>query len=234
MKNFLAYTLRRLGTDYVDVYRPARLDHGTPIEETVGAIGEMVRAGYVRFIGLSEVGAQTIRRAHAVHPIADVQIEYSLMSRGIEAEILPTLRELGIGLTAYGVLSRGLLSGRVPPAGNPGDIRAQRMPRFAAGNVERNLQLVAALKALALERNATSTQLAIAWVNAQGTDIVPVVGVRTRAQLTEALGSLDVALSKDDLERVANAVPPGDVAGPRYGALQLAELDSERSQATES
>ncbi|MGB7040981.1 MAG: aldo/keto reductase, partial [Xanthobacteraceae bacterium] len=133
VKNFLAYTLRRLGTDYIDIYRPARLDPAVPIEDTVGAIADMVRAGYVRHIGLSEVGPATIRRAHAVHPICDLQIEYSLMSRGIESAILPVTRELGIAISAYGVLSRGILSGRVPSSDSIGDIRVIRMPRYAQG-----------------------------------------------------------------------------------------------------
>ena len=190
VKNFLAYTLRRLGTDYVDLYRPARVDPAVPIEETIGAIADMVRAGYVRHIGLSEVGAATIRRAHAVHPIADVQLEYSLMSRGIEADILPAVRELGISVTAYGVLSRGLLSGRLPAAGGKGDIRLQRMPRFQPGNLERNLELVEALRRLAEEKGATPAQLAIAWVRSRGADIVPLIGARRRDQLAEALGAL--------------------------------------------
>ena len=146
VKNFLAYSLRRLGTDYIDIYRPARLDPAVPIEETIGAIADMIRAGYVRHIGLSELGAENIRRASAVHPIADLQIEYSLMSRGIEAAILPTTRQLGIGITAYGVLSRGLLSGRVPAPATKGDLRIVRMPRFQQGNLEKNLRLVEALR----------------------------------------------------------------------------------------
>jgi aryl-alcohol dehydrogenase-like predicted oxidoreductase len=158
VKSFLAYTLRRLGTDYIDVYRPARLDPAVPIEDTVGAIADMIRAGYVRHIGLSEVGAETIRRAHTVHPIADLQIEYSLMSRSIENAILPTTRQLGIGITAYGVLSRGILSGRVPPSTNKGDIRIVRMPRYQKGNVERNLSLVEALRRIANEKGATPAQ----------------------------------------------------------------------------
>src|SRR5580704_70320 len=183
VKNFLSYTLRRLGTDYIDLYRPARLDPNVPIEDTIGAIADMVRAGYVRHIGLSEVGVDTIRRAHAVHKIADLQIEYSLMSRGIEAAILPTLRALGISLTAYGVLSRGLLSGRLPAAGAKGDIRVVRMPRFAAGNVDKNLALVEALRAIGATKGATPGQLAIAWVRARGDDVVPLVGARRRDQL---------------------------------------------------
>jgi aryl-alcohol dehydrogenase-like predicted oxidoreductase len=228
VKNFLSYTLRRLGTDYIDLYRPARLDPNVPIEDTIGAIADMVRAGYVRHIGLSEVGVDTIRRAHAVHKIADLQIEYSLMSRGIEAAILPTLRALGISLTAYGVLSRGLLSGRLPAAGAKGDIRVVRMPRFAAGNVDKNLALVEALRAIGATKGATPGQLAIAWVRARGDDVVPLVGARRRDQLKEALGAMDLRLDAGDLARIEAAVPTGQIAGARYDPTQMAHLDSER------
>jgi aryl-alcohol dehydrogenase-like predicted oxidoreductase len=227
VKNFLAYTLRRLGTDYVDVYRPARLDPSVPIEDTIGAIADMVRAGYVRHIGLSEVGAETIRRAHGVHPIADLQIEYSLMSRGVEASILPTTRELGISITAYGVLSRGLLSGRLPAADTKGDIRLIRMPRFKQGNLEKNLSLVETLRQIAREKGATPTQLAVAWVLSRGKDIVPVVGARRRDQLRETLGALELTLGPADLTRIEAAVSPDLTAGARYDAAQLAHLDSE-------
>jgi aryl-alcohol dehydrogenase-like predicted oxidoreductase len=229
VKNFLAYSLRRLGTDYVDLYRPARLDPAVPIEDTIGAIAEMVRAGYVRYIGLSEVGVNAIRRAHAVHRIVDLQIEYSLMSRGIEAAILPTLRELGIGVTAYGVLSRGLLSGRPPAAGARGDLRAVRMPRFQAGNLERNLALVEALRKIGDARGATTTQLAIAWVRSRGHDIVPVIGARRSGQLTEALASVELRLSAEDLAQIEAAMPPDQIAGERYDATQMAHLDSEHA-----
>jgi len=227
VKNFLAYSLRRLGTDYVDLYRPARLDPAVPIEDTIGAIADMVRAGYVRYIGLSEVGVNAIRRAHAVHRIVDLQIEYSLMSRGIETAILPALRELGIGLTAYGVLSRGLLSGRPPAAGAQGDIRVVRMPRFKTGNLERNLALVEALRKIGDARGATTTQLAIAWVRARGDDIVPVVGARRRDQLMEALASTELRLGAEDLAQIEAAMPPDQIAGPRYDPTQMAHLDSE-------
>src|SRR6266540_3285435 len=229
VKSSLAYTLRRLGTDHVDIYRLGRLDPAVPVEETVGAIEDMVRAGYVRYVGLSEAGAGTVRRAHAVHPVADLQIEYSLLSRGIEAEILPACRELGVGVTAYGVLTRGLRSGhwsrdRAVP---PGDIRS-RHPRFTAENVERNLQLVEALRAVAEGKGATVAQIAIAWVLSRGDDIVPLVGARRRDRLTEALGSLDLELSDDDLAAIERAVPPGAAAGDRYDERQMAMLDSER------
>jgi aryl-alcohol dehydrogenase-like predicted oxidoreductase len=225
VKTALAYTLKRLRTDYVDLYQPARLDPAVPIEETVGAIADMVRAGYVRHIGLSEMGAATIRRAAKVHPIAELQIEYSLVSRGIEQEILPTVRELGIGVTAYGVLSRGLLSGSSPKG--PGDFRAYA-PRFQGENAKRNAQLAEALGTLAREKGATPVQLAIAWVLARGEDIIPLVGARTRAQLRDSLGALRLSLTREDLARIEAAVPADAVAGERYAPAQMATLDSER------
>lgn len=227
LKNFLAYTLQRLGTDYLDIYRPARLDPAVPIEETVGAIADMVKAGYVRHIGLSEVGVETLRRAHKVHPIADLQIEYSLMSRGMEKEILPALRELGISVTAYGILSRGLLSGHAPAPGAQGDIRGLRMPRFQRENLRHNLKLVEALQRIAAEKHATPAQLAIAWVCSRGMDIVPLIGARRRQQLSEALAALKLQLDAGDLARIEAAVPAEQVAGTRYDAAQMAHLDSE-------
>jgi len=229
VKNFLAYTLQRLGTDYIDLYRPARLDPAVPIEETVGTIADMVKAGYVRYIGLSELGVNTIRRAHKVHPIADVQLEYSLMSRGIEKAILPTLRELSISVTAYGVLSRGLLSGQVPDSGAKNDIRIARMPRFQAENLQRNLKLVSALQSIATQKSATAAQLAIAWVCSRGADIVPLIGARKPAQLTESLGALALKLDAGDMARIEAAVPQDQVAGTRYDAMQMSHLDSEKS-----
>ncbi len=227
VKNFLAYSLRRLGTDYIDIYRLSRLDPTVPIEDTIGAIADMIRAGHVRHAGLSELGAGTIRRAHAVHPIVDLQIEYSLMSRGIEKAILPTTRELGISVTAYGVLSRGLLSGRLPAAGTKGDIRIVRMPRFQEGNVEQNLRLVEALRQIGQGKGATPAQLAVAWVRSRGGDIVPVIGARRREQLRESLGALDLHLDAADLARIDAAVSPDLTAGARYDAPQMAHLDSE-------
>jgi aryl-alcohol dehydrogenase-like predicted oxidoreductase len=224
VKNFLAHSLTRLGVDHIDIYRPARLDPAVPIEDTIGAIAEMIEAGYVRAIGLSEVGAETVRRAAAVHPIADLQIEYSLLSRGPESEIFPVLQELGVGVTAYGVLSRGLLSGSVPGAN---DFRA-RLPRFTGENRERNERLVAALGALAAERGVSPTRLAIAWVLAKGESIVPVIGARTRAQLAESLGALEVRLTPEEVARIEQAVPAADVAGTRYDEHQMKMLDSER------
>ncbi|MCA1407864.1 aldo/keto reductase [Ensifer sp. IC3342] len=228
VRNFLAYTLQRLGVDYIDIYRPARLDPDVPIEDTVGAIADMVKAGYVRHIGLSEVGPETIQRAAAVHPIVDLQIEYSLISRGIEAEILPTCRELGIGITAYGVLSRGLISGHWQKgAAKGGDFRTMS-PRFQEGNVEQNLALVEALRRVADAKGVTVAQIAIAWVAAQGDDIVPLVGARRRDRLAEALGSQAVHLDADDLAAIGRAVPKDAAAGARYPEAQLAHMDSER------
>ena len=231
--NFLAYSLRRLGTDYIDIYRLGRVDPQVPIEETVGAIAEMISAGYVRHVGLSEAGAETVRRAHAIHPVADLQIEYSLLSRGIEAEILPTCRQLGVGVTAYGVLSRGLLGGAWS-SGRPasaGDMRAH-MPRFRRENLERNLALVEALRTIAEAKGVTVAQIAIAWVLARGEDIVPLVGTTRRDRLAEAVGALELEFSTDDLAAIERAVPPDAAAGGRYDERQMAMLDSERSRAT--
>jgi aryl-alcohol dehydrogenase-like predicted oxidoreductase len=229
VKTALAYTLTRLGTDYVDLYQPARLDQNVPIEETVGAIAELVQSGYVHHIGLSEVGADTIRRAHEVHPIAAIQMEYSLMSRTIEAEILPTVRELGIGVSAYGVLSRGLLSSTgLQPLGAR-DGRTRRFPRFQEENLRRNRELVRALEVIAKEKGATTAQLAIAWVLNRGDDIIPLIGARNRQRLQEALSALDLTLTEEELARIERAVPAERVAGTRYAEAQMSALDSERS-----
>ena len=232
VKSFLAYTLRRLGTDHVDIYRLARTDPEVPIEDTVGAVKEMIEAGYVRHVGLSEAGVETIRRAHSVHPVADLQIEYSLISRRIEDEILPVCRELGIGVTAYGVLSRGLLSGhwskqRLQTAR---DFRSL-LPRFSGENLEHNLALVERLRAVAADRQATVAQVAIAWVLSRGDDVVPLVGARRRDRLAEALGALDVELTAGELAAIESAVPRGAAEGERYPAAQMAHLDSERRAA---
>lgn len=228
IRNFLAYTLKRLNTDHVDIYRIARLDPDVPIEDTVGAIAEMVKAGYVRHVGLSEVGADTIRRAAAVTPIADLQIEYSLISRGIEADILPTCRELGIGITAYGVLSRGLISGHwSKDRASEQDFRAIS-PRFQGSNLDANLKLADTLKVIAQEKGVTAAQMAIAWVLARGEDIVPLVGARTRERLHESLGALDIMLTAEELTRVEQAIPANAAAGERYPAAQLAHMDSEK------
>ncbi|MDQ2811317.1 MAG: aldo/keto reductase [Actinomycetota bacterium] len=226
VKSSLAYTLTRLGTDYVDLYQPARLDPRVPIEDTVGAVAEMIKAGYVRYLGLSEMGEDTIRRAHAVHPVAALQIEYSLMSRGIEAKILPAVRELGITVTAYGILSRGLLSSGTARLA-PGDPRA-RFPRFSGENHARNLELLAALEAIADAHQVSAAQLAIAWVASRGEDIIPLIGTKRRDRLTEALAALDLTLSTDEFAEIEAVVPPGTVAGDRYEASQMAALDSER------
>jgi aryl-alcohol dehydrogenase-like predicted oxidoreductase len=228
VKNFLAYSLQRLGLDHIDIYRLARLDPAVPIEDTVGAIADMVKAGYVRHIGLSEVGAATIGRAASVHPICDLQIEYSLISRGIEETILPACRSLGIGVTAYGVLSRGLISGNWrKDEAPPGDFR-RHAPRFQGENADRNLALVEALRIIANVKGVSVAQIAIAWVAAQGNDIVPLVGSRRRPQLDEAVGALDVTLTPADRAAIEQAVPKGAAAGDRYAPAQMAMLDSER------
>jgi aryl-alcohol dehydrogenase-like predicted oxidoreductase len=226
VKNFCAYSLKRLGTDHIDIYRPARLDPAVPVEDTIGAIAGLIKAGYVRSIGLSEVGVDTIRRAHAVHPITDVQIEYAMVTRNVEKEILPVLRELGIGMTAYGVLSRGLLSGSAPQS--KADIRSY-LPRFTGDNFQRNRNVVDTLASLALQKGITPVQLALAWVLSRGNDIVPIPGARTRKQLDEALGALPVVLSPEDLARIDEVLSEQPIAGTRYDARQMKMLDSERS-----
>ncbi|GAB2595385.1 aldo/keto reductase [Streptomyces capparidis] len=229
VKNFAAYSLQRLGVDHIDVYRIARVDPQVPIEETVGAIAELVEAGHVRHIGLSEVGADTIRRAAATAPIVDVQIEYSLFDRGIEKRILPATRELGIAVTAYGVLSRGLLSGHFGRDRQLGadDFRSHS-PRFQGENLQRNLDLADALRGIAERKGVTVAQIAIAWVLSRGEDIVPLVGARRRDRLSEALGALEVTLEDADFAAVEEAVPAGAAAGDRYPEDQMALLDSER------
>ncbi len=230
VKTALSYTLRRLGVDYIDIYRPARLDPATPIEETVGAIGELIQAGYVRHVGLSEMGSQTIRRAAAVHPVCDLQIEYALVTRGIERDILPTCRELGIGITAYGVLSRGLISGHWSKRHSAAESSMRgHLPRFSGENLDRNLAIVDRLRAIADEKRVSVAQLAIAWVLRRGEDIVPLVGARTRDRLQEALGAIGVHFSADELARLEAAVPAEGAAGGRYAEAQMHSLDSERS-----
>jgi aryl-alcohol dehydrogenase-like predicted oxidoreductase len=225
VKTALAYSLKRLGVDYIDIYRPARLDPNVPIEDTIGAIADLIQAGYVRHIGLSEVGPETIRRAAAVHPIVDMQIEYSLISRGPEEKILPLLSELGIGVTAYGVLSRGLLSSSQPAA--TGDFRS-RLPRFSGDNLARNQQLVARLREIASGKGITQAQLAVAWVLASSNSIIPVIGARKRTQLAESLAALEVKLTPDEIAAIEAAVPPNAVAGTRYDEHQMKVLDSEK------
>ena len=225
VKNFLSYSLRRLGTDYIDLYQPCRVDPSVPIEETIGAIADMVKAGYVRQIGLSEASAATLRRASTVHPIAALQIEYAIVSRGIEADILPAVRELGVGITAYGVLSRGLLSGSRP--GGASDFRAH-LPRFSGENFEKNQKVVNALREIASGKKATPAQIAIAWVLSRGADIIPLVGARRRPQLTDALRALELKLTDQELNELETAIPADAVAGSRYDAHQMSWLDSER------
>jgi aryl-alcohol dehydrogenase-like predicted oxidoreductase len=229
VKNFLAYTLKRLGTDYVDLYQPARVDPAVPIEDTVGAIADMVKSGYVRYIGLSEASAATIRRAVAVHPIAALQIEYSLASRGIEAEILPAVRELGISVTAYGVYSRGLLTGSVPSSESVarGDIRGH-FPRFQGENLAANQRMIAKLQAIAREKGVSVAQLALGWILTKGSEIIPLVGARTQAQLSDALATMKLSFSAEEIAAIEAAVPFGSVAGDRYATEQMHALDSER------
>lgn len=227
VKTALAYTLKRLRVDYIDIYRPARVSPLVPIEDTIGAMADLVKQGYVRHIGLSEAGADNIRRAHKVHPIVDLQIEYAIITRGLEREILPTLRELGIGVTAYGVLSRGLISESALAGGSKGGFRSHS-PRFQGENLDKNLALVRALKEIADSKGVTVAQLAIAWVRSRGSDIVPLVGARKRERLAEALGAMDVTLSPEELARIDAAAPPEAVAGARYPEAQMGMLDSER------
>ena len=230
VKNFLAYSLQRLGVDYIDIYRPAQPDPAVPIEDTVGTIAAMVKAGYVRHVGLSEVGPDTIRRARAMHSISDLQIEYSLISRGIEAEILPVCRELGIGITAYGVLSRGLISGHWSTA-RAGDQDFRSIStRFQGENLKTNLALVEQRRSIAGEIGASVAQVAIAWVVAQGKDIIPLVGARRRDRLREALGALDVSLSSENIASLTRAVPANAAAGDRYPAAELVHMDSDKRQ----
>ena len=228
VKNFLAYSLRRLGTDWIDIYRLGRVDSAVPIEDTIDAMAQMVKAGYVRHIGLSEAGATTVRRAQAVHPISDLQIEYSLISRGIETTILPTCRELGVSITAYGVLSRGLISGHWTKDRStaPNDFRSHS-PRFSAENIRHNLRLVDELRKVAESKGATVAQVAIAWVLSRGVDVVPLVGARRRERLSEALGAMTLTLTSDDLRQIDRAVPLNAAAGDRYAAAQMSTLDSE-------
>ena len=228
MRNFAAYSLQRLGVDHIDVYRIARVDPDVPIEETVGAIAELVEKGYVRHIGLSEASAENIRRAAATAPISDLQIEYAIITRDIEREILPTTRELGIGITAYGVLSRGLISGHFSRDRQLAatDFRAWA-PRFQGDNLRHNLDLVEALRKIAEQKGVTVAQIAIAWVLSRGEDIVPLVGARTRERLTESLGALDVTLDEADLTAIEEAVPAGAAAGDRYPSAQMAHLGTE-------
>jgi aryl-alcohol dehydrogenase-like predicted oxidoreductase len=228
IKNFLSYSLRRLGTDYIDLYQPSRVDARTPIEDTYGTLAGLVQAGYIRYIGISEASAASIRRASKAAPIVALQIEYSLVSRGAEATILPTARELGVGVTAYGVLSRGLLSGS--PVTSPKDLRSH-MPRFRGENLQKNQALVKTLNEIAQSKNATASQVAIAWVMSRGAEIVPLIGARRRTQLAESLKALDLKLSSEDLVQIERAIPANAVAGTRYAEEQMRWLDSEKPPA---
>ena len=225
VKNALAQTLSKLGVDHVDIYRPARLDDAVPIEDTVGAIADMVKLGYVRYTGLSEMSVATVRRAMAVTPICDLQIEYGLATRGIEAAILPGLREIGVGVTAYGVLSRGLISGSLPQA--KGDFR-RFLPRFTGTNLIKNQTLVAALQEIAAERGVTASQMAIAWTLAQGEDIVALLGARTVAHVKEAVEAVALRVTPEERAKLETALPAAQVAGTRYDKHSMAHLDSER------
>lgn len=225
VKNFVAYSLKRLGVESIDVYRPARLDPDVPVEDTIGAIADLVKAGYVGHIGLSEVGVATIHRAAAVHPIVDLQIEYALISRKPEQAIFPALQELGISATLYGVLSRGLLAGSQPKG--PQDFRAH-MPRFAGEARVKNESVVSALARFADERGMSPAQLAIAYVLAKQPGFVPVIGARTRAQVDEALGALERRLTAADVTALEQLAPEGAITGTRYAAEQMKHLDSEK------
>jgi aryl-alcohol dehydrogenase-like predicted oxidoreductase len=229
VKNFAAYSLKRLGTDHIDIYRPARIDPAVPVEDTVDAIARLVKSGQVRHIGLSEVSAETLRRAHKVHPIADVQIEYSLVSRGIEEQLLPACRELGVAITAYGVLSRGLISGHwsTDRGLSANDFRSF-IPRFSGANLEKNLALVETLRAVAAGLGATPAQVAIAWVLERGPGIVPLIGARSRERLRESLGAVNVKLTGADRAALEATFHSHAASGTRYPAQAMAHLDSER------
>ncbi|HEX4334885.1 MAG TPA: aldo/keto reductase [Polyangiaceae bacterium] len=227
VKNFAAYSLKRLGVEVIDIYRPARLDPNVPIEDTVGAIADLIKGGYVRHIGLSEMGAETVARASAVHPIVDLQIEYAIVSRGPEAKIFPELHRLGVSATLYGVFSRGLLTGSAGRPHAPGDYRAH-LPRFTGDSKTKNEALVAAISRFAATRDMTPGQLAVAWVLAKEPGFVPVVGAKTRKQLEDSLGALDKPLSAADLAELERLVPADAIAGTRYGAEQMVHLDSEK------
>ena len=216
-------SLSRLGVDHIDLYYQHRVDPETPIEETVGAMKELVAAGKVRYLGLSEAGPETIRRAHAVHPISALQSEYSLFSREVEDEILPTIRELGVGFVPYSPLGRGFLTGRWKSIEDmpENDTRSARFPRFAEENFKKNLELADKVREVADDRGVTSGQLALAWLLAQGEDIVPIPGTKRRKYLEENAGAADVTLAKEDLRRIEEAMPRGSAAGERYSEEQM-------------
>ena len=225
VKNFLAYSLRRLGVEQIAIYRPARLGDGVPIEDTIGAVSDMIKQGFVRFAALSEVGVETARRAQAVTPIVDVQLEYGITTRGMEAKVLPGLRELGIGVTAYGVLSRGLISGARPS--EKSDFR-RFLPRFTGAAGEANRQLIATLDVLATEHGVTVPQLAIAWALHRGDDIIPLLGSRTVAQVRSSLQALNLRRTADDVAALEQTLPTHQIQGTRYDKVAMTHLDSER------
>ncbi|MFL5433317.1 MAG: aldo/keto reductase [Myxococcales bacterium] len=219
-------SLRRLGVETIDLYYQHRVDKTVPIEETVGAMAELVKAGKVRYLGLSEASAQTMRRAHKVHPISALQTEYSLWSRDVEDQILPTVRELGIGFVAYSPLGRGFLTGRFQKFEDlPQDDYRRNHPRFQGANFDQNLRLVERVKQIAKEKSATPSQLALAWVLAQGKDVVPIPGTKKRRYLEENARGADIKLTPEELRRIADAAPKGSTAGDRYPAQAMAALD---------
>jgi aryl-alcohol dehydrogenase-like predicted oxidoreductase len=216
-------SLRRLGVDHIDLYYQHRVDKNVPIEETVGAMAELVRNGKVRYLGLSEAGANTIRRAHATHPITALQSEYSLWTRDYEDEVIPTLRELGIGFVPFSPLGRGFLSGNLRELSDD-DMRRRLSPRFAAENMQRNLKVVDRLKEIAAEKGVTPSQLALAWVLAQGEDMVPIPGTKRRTYLEENVAAANVQLSKRDLARIEEVAPKGFAAGGRYHDMSTVNI----------
>ncbi len=219
-------SLRRLGVDHIDLYYQHRVDPEVQIEETVGAMKELVEAGKVRFLGLSEAAPETIRRAHSVHPISALQTEYSLFSRDVEDEILPTLRELGIGFVAYSPLSRGFLSGQWRSLEDlPDDVRSERFPRFSEENFQKNVELADRVREIAGEKGATPGQLALAWLLHQGDDIVPIPGTKRRERVEENAAAADVTLTDEDLRRIEEAIPRGAAAGERYAEAQMQSVN---------
>jgi aryl-alcohol dehydrogenase-like predicted oxidoreductase len=226
IRNFLSYSLRRLGTDYIDLYFPSRVDPNVPLEDVIGTLGDLVSEGKLRCIGLSEASAATVRRAQALHPLAALQIEYSLFSRDIEDEVLPVLRELDVACVAYGVFSRGLLGGVItgPDWFGAGDFRP-RMPRFESGNLESNLRVVEKIRVFAEERGMTAAQLVLAWVLSRGEGIIPLVGTRRRRYLEQAIGCFDFSLSEKEWAELEDVVPRGSAAGSRYPEPLMKQLD---------
>ncbi|MFI5134539.1 MAG: aldo/keto reductase [Chitinophagales bacterium] len=220
VKNFAAYSLVRLNVEAIDIYQPGRISPAIPIEDTVGAIADLIKDGKVKYLGLSEASSEIVRRAHAVHPVTAVQVEYSLATRVIEKELLATCRELGVGIVAYGVLSRGLLSGILSGSYENNDIRSH-LPRFSGENFEANQKRISLLKKIADEKNCTTAQLAIAWVLHQGNDIMPIIGTSKRNRLKENLAATEIHLSPEELQHISDVFPEGAIAGTRYDANQM-------------